>query len=233
MPYCEKCGNRMSDDALFCSKCGRKVGLHIISKPVKESINTTDKNQSVSIEAIKEEKYATGAKRLNKRIIVLTAVLLTMIAIGCFLFFIFRNDKVVIENEDGDNVFAFTFSEFVDRYNEENADLMPFRDFDKEAGDDTYCWSEDEFTVFVSIDKGNDPCCVTDISLFIYDDKKVPSKAVGIMRAIFTDMSEEEAYDYLEEVLSEGSIDIDNVEISIEDVDGEQWWKFRPSWVTY
>ena len=27
MKYCEKCGNKMSDDALFCSKCGRKVSF--------------------------------------------------------------------------------------------------------------------------------------------------------------------------------------------------------------
>lgn len=231
MPYCEKCGNIMSDDAVFCSKCGRKAELNIVSEQAEASTTVTDGYQSVINEAMEEEECQSKPKKLNKRIIALTAILLSMVVIGFFLFFVLHKDDVVIENEDGDTVFAFTLTEFIDRYNDENLDVLRFRDFEKNIGGDSYDLDEDEYSLYVGIDKGNDPCNVTSISLFIYDDGKVPDEAVGIMRAIFTDMTEEEAYDHLKDVLSEGWIETDNVRISVEETSwGELWWKFEPSW---
>ena len=56
MKYCRKCGTKMSDDALFCSKCGGKV---IEPEDLDEHTENKDNNTSenaVNVAAVIDDK---------------------------------------------------------------------------------------------------------------------------------------------------------------------------------
>jgi len=65
MPYCEKCGHKMSDNAVFCSGCGCKV---------EQEISDTDSAAPVerkNVELFPEPQAKAQNNKLlkNKRII--------------------------------------------------------------------------------------------------------------------------------------------------------------------
>ena len=54
MKYCQKCGAKMDDDALFCPKCGTKVSEIVEDEPKKEE-------QPVVAEEVTEKKQTKKA----------------------------------------------------------------------------------------------------------------------------------------------------------------------------
>lgn len=215
MPYCEKCGNKMSDDAVFCSKCGQKV------EPVETKIEGTDNQIEVDYQTVSE-------KRLNNKVLISVAVVVTAFIIGLLLSFIFKGDKVVIEKEDGEDVFAFTLSEFVDRYNENSYNKLRVDDFEK--SEDNYTLYEDDFYLSIDVDKGNYPCYVKSVYIVYYtDDNSAPEEVVNVVRAIYG-MSEKEAHEKVEDAIVHGVPgEFDDTMLFLDIDSYEQTWHFIPS----
>ncbi len=215
MPYCEKCGNKMSDDAVFCSKCGQKV------EPVETKIEGTDNQIEVDYQTVSE-------KRLNNKVLISVAVVVTAFIIGLLLSFIFKGDKVVIEYEDGEDVFAFTLSEFVDRYNENSYNKLRVDDFEK--SEEKYTLYEDDFYLYIDVDKGNYPCYVTSVYIVYYtDENSAPEEVVNVVRAIYG-MSEKEAHEKVEDAIVHGGAgEFDDTMLFLDIDSYKQKWHFIPS----
>lgn len=213
MPYCEKCGNKMSDDAVFCSKCGQKL------EPVETKIEGTYNQIEVDYQTVSE-------KRLNNKVLISVAVVVTAFIIGLLLFFIFKGDKVVIENEDGETVFAFTLSEFVDRYNENSYNKLRVDDFEK--SEENYTLYEDDLYLSIGVDKGNYPCYVTSVHIsYDTDDNSAPEEVVNVVRAIYG-MSEKEALEKVEDAIVHGLGEFDDTMLFLDIDSYEQTWHFTP-----
>ena len=233
MPYCEKCGHKMSDDAVFCSKCGRKA-VCIIEQKTKECVERKSVTEETTVSdkvvvADNENSEMSVHKKVNNKRLKLLLVIFLTVAIICFaLFFVFRdNNKIITKNEDGKTVFAFTFSEFVDRYNENAPDKIFIYDFEKY--DDEYELWEDDYSISVSIDKGNNPSYVTNVVLYHFgDNNEVPDEAVALLRALYPKMSEKQAYEDLEYLMIHGNSDFKNVVLFYENEDDYQYWNFHP-----
>ena len=39
MPYCEKCGKQLSDDAMFCAGCGAQRSTEVVQIPAQFSLS--------------------------------------------------------------------------------------------------------------------------------------------------------------------------------------------------
>lgn len=57
MKYCEKCGTKLVDEALFCSKCGNRVATPEVEEPVQEE---------ASVKPVMEEAPAENSQPVKK-----------------------------------------------------------------------------------------------------------------------------------------------------------------------
>ena len=76
--YCHKCGNELTDDAVFCSKCGIKVSI------------SADSEQNKFQLWLKDEK--------NKRMFIIGIVLFFVVGLGSYLFFSNMNESDYLKN---------------------------------------------------------------------------------------------------------------------------------------
>ena len=90
MKYCEKCGNKMDDDSIFCSKCGRKF---VLIEDEDNNSGTILTNNMISDDSTNRISVAKNKTKLNKRIfaIVIFAVIAVLVTFGSvwivYLFF--------------------------------------------------------------------------------------------------------------------------------------------------
>ena len=99
-------------------------------------------------------------------------------------------DSVVTKNEDGETVFTFTLSNFIDRYNENSNDILSVDDFEKD--DEGFFLYENDMAIYVGIDFDNSPCYAEKVYMVCATDLGIPNKAVDVVQAIYPDMSDEE-----------------------------------------
>lgn len=237
MPYCVRCGNKLLDNALFCSQCGSKV------EPTIEQDSKTEYNQqkyiqpgfnqSTEVNPAKKKWY----KKKNNIVILSVSIAVVVISLVVVLIIVNNiNNKVVIENDDGEDVFAFTLSEYLDRYNSNASDRLFVRDFEH-IGDEFKLYEED-FSLTIDIYKTedtykrHDPCYIKSIYLMCYtDDRSVPDEAVDVLRGLYSNLSESEAEDILDSVIENGSVrdkEVKDLMVYFSEYDGLQTWHFTP-----
>lgn len=105
--YCRKCGAKIEEGCLFCSKCGEEIQLvpeyNVLEDMVSNGVNTTweEKTEKESqAESFKEhpERPVVNPKKNNKRknkktIIILGVVVLLVFAVFSFFLFFFQHQK--------------------------------------------------------------------------------------------------------------------------------------------
>ncbi len=178
MPYCEKCGNNLADGAMFCSKCGNSVNTLNVAPIPDQNVADLPKESS--------SKKSFMSKRLLALLLSIVVVIIAIVTVVLLV----SGDSVVTKNEDGETVFTFTLSNFVDRYNENSDYTLSVDDFEKnEEGYELY---EGDFYISVDVSFGNYPCYASSVYMTCYTDNGIPDKAVDVVQAIYPDMSDEE-----------------------------------------
>ena len=104
MKYCEKCGNKMDDDSIFCSKCGRKFVLIEDEDNVVVGVSTTTQCLvdtehvglvavvDIAVAALNQDGILVGALGVDEVLIAASADLLHKVVAGALL---------VVEEEPG------------------------------------------------------------------------------------------------------------------------------------
>ncbi len=130
--YCANCGNQLTDDAVFCEKCGFKFPDNIVEEipQVENEESVPQDNQTMqqntepriySYDEIQEEVAAKNKPKLRDIVITITIAVVIVSGIVLGIVYLF-NHGIVTENEDGEEVFKFTVREYIDSYNEVNSD---------------------------------------------------------------------------------------------------------------
>lgn len=63
MPYCSNCGEKLSDDAYFCSRCGTKTALGVQANATSSSDEMKQAFSRMSVEI--EKAFTAAAKEIQ------------------------------------------------------------------------------------------------------------------------------------------------------------------------
>ncbi len=94
--YCQKCGQKIEEDAAFCESCGERISQKN-EKEIKEEPKSSD-NPTL---ATKEQTVVTSQKKENsfllkyKKIVIIAVVVVLLIIISCILFLQFYDSTKI------------------------------------------------------------------------------------------------------------------------------------------
>lgn len=198
--FCEKCGNQLNDNDVFCEKCGTRVELG-------EMTNSTDTAQSLSGSVsqqatVQPEIVILQKKKMNPLKIIIPIVSGVLVVTLVIALVMMLGKGVVKTSKDGKNVFAFNPKEFVERYNETNADVLTsefdFSSFEhstNDDGNDLYkkTYSDAAYVLFTD---GAGYASNVETIKYWYDSEESYTPPGGIvreLRAVYPDLSYDEA----------------------------------------
>ena len=224
MAFCSKCGNELTEEAMFCSVCG-------CSGETTEEVETVQPNVEIDNQPV----IVPPVKKKNpiKFIIPIVAVVL-IVAIGLGIVFFTSSKKLTTTNKDGEKVFNLTFEEYIDNYNKNNADLstMKAEYFDKDVNSDGefyYSLDESMLLFFVGEYSYDDNIETIKFNVDTDEEDAIPNGILYIIKAFYPELTISDAKD-----IAQASIDMGylgyiykDIEISCdynEDYEYQYWY---------
>ena len=162
--FCTNCGNQLSDEMMFCPKCGNKCEP-VIAEP--NSINTADTSSSSNsgkipeiVDVVKSAPKIKPKKKLNVRLAMSVSILAVVVVVGIIsIICLFSSGRPsVVELDKDTKAFDLTFEEFKSGFSKSIKPVFKAMDYENQSSDFTldeykaeftnednwYSWDEDE-----------------------------------------------------------------------------------------